>query len=477
MSTELRRLVGLVIAFASLGVIAACSTLDLAQDALSTVTVFGRQTRERGSFLGTSTEIFYPNGVPESIAELPQLQENQRLVIEHDVQRQADLLVGVLHRRNQMISDFLGLPILEVGHQVVHVTQFDLPEAALQEDNSIRIDMRVIQAVYRGILLSVTGAQNSSEVTQKQALQKVIDTRRDYLRSSPSPTVGMTVAAVRSGGSLFEREVASLDAELTQADNRSDSKKASDGYDDALAFILGHELGHRALDHFKRLADGSSRRDLEAEADRFGALLVVIGRNDSVSPRSGYLFSPPSGPFEYYQINGGRYCPLEYNHRPTGHESFFKYGYSLAGFDSLGKATKDVYPPLAERFAGTSRITVLVYKPIDWAQDDLGNCSNSSQERAEYRKDPQRRFRAHIDDATDTLEGKIKELAIVRELVTKKTGAFGEPLTDKDLRRETAEARDLSAQTRDLQDVIGDQAFAEKVYLLFFIRMSGRTAH
>lgn len=468
-----RFLTTVVAAAASTCISSGCSTLDIGQDVVDTSWVLGHQTAERLTFLGTSTRIFYPNGVPASISDLPQLSKQQQDKIQDDLQRQADILLQYLARHSDDFSRYFGEQINSVTHQVVHVTDFDVPDAGLQKDGTIRVDIRVIQAVYRGILLSTVGATDSSELTQRRALANVIAARNSYLHSIPSPTVGMSVAALKHLRSPIEMGFAALDQQLTQANDREESERASDSYNDALAFILGHEIGHRALGHYQKLKAGARRRDLELDADRFGALLVVLARNARVSRNNGYFFPPPSGPVEYYRVNDGLYCPLEYNHKPNGSESFFNFGYSLAGFDSLGPASEDAYPPVSERLLVTTGITTAVYNAIVWAQDDLGNCVTSREDRATYRKDPLSRFRARIANVHDDMADKLRQIALDQKSLVQNTDFLGFPPSEEDRHDTNKEIKELTGDVSDLRAIIENEHLAQSVYLDFFNRMAG----
>ncbi|GLT22945.1 hypothetical protein GCM10007933_24060 [Zoogloea oryzae] len=171
------------------------------------------------------------------------------------------------------------------------------------------------------------------------------------------------------------------------------SVKASQSYDDAISFVVAHEIAHRALQHYDRLQSGAALQDLETEADRLAALLVVLARNTKVYPDDDYiLFGPPPGRITITRKDffgdPESICLLDLNYKPSGHISFFRYGYSFSGFDSLGKGNAMIVPS-AVRLAIASSVSDAAVWAIREAQWDTGTCHNSNKELQAVAQDPE----------------------------------------------------------------------------------------
>lgn len=377
---------------------AACTPREIVVQGMSTVSMFGRQRKAQTSFLYSSTAIFYPDGVPQRMTELPPLGPAQLAAIRSDLERQLYLLEAELSRDAPLISAVMGRKLIKVGKLPLYLVHGNAPMAESLSDGSIVIDVRVVQAMYRGILLAAVGHpwdeqnESTSEQQQKRALATLIAAQKRYLSESPIPAV----QSIREAHRVLREHPASemsaaedmLNQELEDYGALSMSTTASDEYDDALAFILAHELGHIALDHFRRLKAGEPRPALEEEADRFGALLVVLTRNREDHPDWLYPNSVPKVPYHVYRIANGGFCSEEITYMPTGHKVFFAYGYALAGFDTLGPAVAAAYPPLDERARATREVTDTAYYAISAAQTDIGTCDSNSKLRDAALKDP-----------------------------------------------------------------------------------------
>jgi hypothetical protein len=275
----------------------------------------------------------------------------------------------------------------------------------------------VVQAVYRGILLATVHAPFDDaaedadlETRQKTALASLIVQQQRFLKESPVPAVQAVrdaTKAVKDAGGVSEQAAWNLlNSEVEDLGALEESINASDDYDDALAFILGHEIGHTALNHRQRLANGENRKDLENEADQFGALLVILTRNRNVQPKQSM---PPGAPQIVGQLYEGcaqgGWASGDVNRLPTGHKSFFAYGSSFAGFDSLGPVAANLYPSIDDRARSTRMITETAYYAISAAQSDLGDCDSDSAWRAATAKDPVARQTARINELKKDLVG------------------------------------------------------------------------
>lgn len=386
--------------------LAACAPSQLVKETVRTLDTLGRQQNERRSFLGVTTAIFYPQGVPVRMSELPLLDSSQVALIQKDLERQTKRLMGSLNSNLETMASALGQPVKRVDIQKIAVDQNYAATVALQDDGSVLVDVKVIQGIFRGVLLSAIEAPGEgepglpgtpTEKSQKDALELVIQSREMYLSASAIPTVQTLkeIQKARRSGARSMEEIGSsvIDSSLVTAGAMFTSTRASTLYDDALSFVIAHELGHRALGHFDRLSMGETRAKLELEADRFGALLVTLSRNEGVTPNWGYD-SPPPGR-GYYQVLGSKICLDDHNFKPDGYSSFFKYGYVLSGFDSLGGQATE-YPPTSQRLELSRHTTATAHQYIDLAQDDLGTCYPDRERQKQARTHPEVLFENHF---------------------------------------------------------------------------------
>lgn len=436
-----------------------CSPNQVIKETVMALDTLGRKAEERRSFLGSSTEVFYPNGVPARMADLPQLSDAQLAKVQMDLQRQLNALNVSLQQNSSLMSTALGLPVSNVTIPTLEILQNDAAVAELQPDGTVLLDTRVVQSVYRGVVLSAVEAPDElaqpgspSEKSQKEALAYIIASRQKFLSASSIGTVN-TLGAFKDAYQTGETDPLTLgqnvlNSSLELAGAALMSERASTTYDDALAFVLAHELGHRALGHFKKLSEGVERKTLESEADRFGALLVVLTRNNDVVPRQGFKTPPPGRAWS--QSFGGPYCLEDnVNHSPEGHASFFKYGYRFAGFDSLGQTTDNAYRPVAEREALARAVTTASYRAIASAQEGLGNCYPDKKRVARVQKDPESEFKDHMA----SYEERYAEIDSLKQ--------YG--WSDEDIRK----------RRTDLEDLIAERTLGQSVYVSFVQRMSG----
>lgn len=392
-----------------------CSSVDQTKEAFSTVFMFGRQLHEQQSFFGRSTAIFYPNGVPEKMAELPSLSPKQWAEIQNDLDLEGKQLLRTLDTNHEVIQTAMQHDVTQVVDQKFMLETQGAPIAKLNKGGEIHIDVKVIQAIFRGILMSSLDISPTldaaSNEEQRNALAKLISARQEFLSASPSPTVSFASNVVHSaqdGTGGFEMVLNAIGARFDQVDAMRRSEEASMRYDDALAFIIAHELGHRALNHYARLNAGEKQAALELEADRFGALLVALTRNASVRPNNGYPFQLPN----MAPADDGWWCFTDINYTPQGHRSFFDFGYSFAGFDSLSGVNSDDYPTVESRVAACNKVTNQTVDAIQLAQDSTGNCFMPANERARIAADPMAALLERRSSYREDLDATNKQLKL-----------------------------------------------------------------
>ena len=370
----------------------ACSSVEVATEVAGTLDMFGRQKSEQQSFLGISTAIFYPKGVPELVSKLPELGDVQLRAVQADLELQAKPLIDTLKARQGLMQTLMKHPVSVLTDQKFQVKSLDRPESLVNEHGVIVIDAKVVQGVFRGVALKAMDAPTeltvASNSKQQIALLNLIQSRNTFLAANPSPLIGSTIDVINSiqpGRSSTEIALEIFSNRLELAGAIIISEKASKSYDDALGFIIAHEMGHRALEHYSRLSAGESQRGLELEADKFGSLLLVLTRNRNVNPNNGFPVLLPGA--SMHSSFGGPWCFNEINHDPDGHEVFFNFGYDLAGFDSIGAIDPAKYPSSTERAVATEFYSKAAYRGIADAQDAAGSCEYDWKQRQEAAAD------------------------------------------------------------------------------------------
>jgi len=380
----------------------ACSSIDVAREVVSTVDMFGRQQSEQQSFLGLSSAIFYPKGVPSDVAQLPELGTIQLEAIQADLVLQARQLLETLKDRESLMQTVMNRTVSVPEKQELLAQSLNQTETFVDGKGVVVIDAKVIQGIFRGVALDAMNAptvfDSRSNNEQRRALYRLIEKRHVFLAANPSPTLGAAKSALdaaQSGGSAIDFAAAAINSQLEAVVAALMSEKASKSYDDAVGFVIAHEIGHRALNHYLRLASGEPQRGLEEEADKFGAILLVLTRNKSVRANNGFPAYIPGTAME--SSMGGPWCFSNINYSPIGHEVFFKYGYVLAGFDSLGAVDPAKYPSRAERSESTEIYTKAAYHGVADAQDATGSCLYDSRERQAIASNDDEHLRALLE--------------------------------------------------------------------------------
>ena len=364
-----------------------CSTQQLVSESFLAARNFGRQNNERNNFLALSTSTFYPDGVPNSVETLPTLNAEQLALIEIDAQRQVNLLLPVLERHINLIALVFKRTSDVLKDQQVSVMNADTNTIQMSPTGTIKIDVKVIQSIYRGVLVE-TMSRTVDEISddpdkimsaenQKNALRRLFLIRERYLALTPIPTIGTVKNALdawrETHGTWEQVAESTFTKSLGDVESALLTKETSDLYDDAMAFIISHELAHRSLRHYARLENGESAMELELEADRFGAMLVVLARNRNVKPNIGYPVAPPWAEGTHSGMFQNGVCVTDINYKPKGHTSFFKFGYQLAGFDTITEKGK-THPEKSVRLQASEEVSTATYKGIDDAQDHTGSC-------------------------------------------------------------------------------------------------------
>ncbi|MEH0166729.1 hypothetical protein [Roseateles microcysteis] len=367
---------------------AACSTTDLLVDVvdqtIDTLATYGRQREVQSAFLATSTVVFYPGGIPSDVEALPALPSEHVALIQRELDTQANLLLTTVRDEKAFLSRVLQQEISSPSGQRFVVQQLNLPTAKIDDSGTIVIDLKVLQAIYRGSLVSVAGSEPWGECEpllsvkcQRESMLRVFSARQAFLNRSPIPAAStaegllqMLKANPRTmadlGAALSDR----MEKQMFEWSAQSLAIESSKRFDDAVMFVIAHELGHRVLSHTQRLQRGETQFALEAEADRFASVLTALARNSAVRPRYPTLKRMDG---VMYEGTPNGWCSGDYNHEPKGFSDFFDFGYELSGFTD----NSSDYPTKRERRVQARAITTAAMAAIDSAQQQLGRCGGA----------------------------------------------------------------------------------------------------
>lgn len=327
------------------------------------VTVEGSSTGDlkeqlTSSYLYRSVKRFYPEGAPADPATVyPTLDGQQLREIESELQAMSSLLVQRHQERRAVLEFVLKRPVAAASAPRFVVERTLRPTAFSSQEGRITVDVRVLQAVFRGALLSAGGATDDSFGTNAASADgfKVVDPEQQTQRQREliQAAVELTREIDRIPAKTMLGDVAgmlgrdSLDAPwFRMSELTLRSQRLQWTYAGAALFLMAHEMGHLALGHHAMLArlqsetadagrtDNSAycqqRRDLEHEADAYALVLLTRGLGDTAAAAAL--------PIDMFGLDA-----------ITGFDSFFRYGYPLAGFD--GGGGQCAYPTAFERHA------------------------------------------------------------------------------------------------------------------------------
>lgn len=332
------------------------ATLVLATS--SCISVQGQSTSEmkkafESSYVYKSAKRFYPDGMPQDPSAIyPSLSGAQLTPIEDELKQVANAIRVGHGERKQYANDFLGQLASQIATSSVKVVATGKPRAYTSEDGTITVDVRVLQAIFRGALLSNGSDDTFGDVTtlplgdeaasyspdnetvqQREQLQSLLDIMHT-VESTPGSCL---LADIIGSASSFDGPWFKLSEIQMKTQNLQIT------YIGALLFLLAHEHGHLALHHHAVAtalrsqfpADARNndsefcvrKREIELQADAYALLLL--------SPYLGKSALPPFADGFSFVRN------------VTGYRSFFEYGYRLSGFEENDDTCK--YPSQQER--------------------------------------------------------------------------------------------------------------------------------
>lgn len=343
--------------------------VGMALAATACVTVEGQTSAEwkdklQSSYLYKAVKHFYPQGVPEDPGQVyPDLGQSEMRAMEEELQLLSVNLLQAHARRAPYVLKLTRWSHMTTPPKPRVMVQRTLqPTIYASPDGSITVDVRVLQAIFRGAVVSAggTGAEGAlfsgigammglgseperpepqdpglQTEAQRKVLQSVVDDVRRIDRIPGGGALGDVAGVIRDGTDspwhrMTELAMASQPLEIT--------------YTGAVLFMMAHEMGHLALGHHQQHAElqrhkGVStgpdndtyceqRRGFETEADAYAMLMLtrLLDGRDS----------------------GSAAADLVGMNRITGYDSFFRYGYPLVAF---GEEDSCSYPSAAERWA------------------------------------------------------------------------------------------------------------------------------
>jgi len=316
------------------------------------------------SYLAKSLERFYPDGVPDDINKVySDLSSDQLDAISSELEDVLGAIEKNHIKKHKMLDAVFVSELARAPRSKLTIMNLGRPTAKSSSEGEVFLDVRVLQAIFRGALLEnlrlgedrglsvllrpgpndpqkfdSTYLPSAQTEEQRAAIAELVQLIEDA-RATPGHGAIGDLFAVWGGDDFSEAPW----FRMTEFALRSQNLQLR--YVGASLFLLAHEYGHLALRHHDRLKslkkefpEGDRRdesvycsavRDLEHAADLYGLLLI--------SPYSQVNSPPPFLDF------------LGTAQILTGYRTFFQYGYDLGGFAyTSGEACK--YPTNKDRY-------------------------------------------------------------------------------------------------------------------------------
>jgi hypothetical protein len=280
----------------------------------------------RGTFLLKSSHVFYPRGIPIDPSQIPDLTDTELAGIEHMLDTELRRITATQSQHRAFLAaQFPGFDDRRAKAQI-EIENQRLAVAATEQSGRMFVDAKVVQAIYRAALLSVLvdeDLKGSKEERERSAFGKFAEFSQNVEGMSPvlplNDARGFLSAARHAKGTLEDRMDEGLrgvlQARLQDMLVVEQSQRLEGSFLGAIDFLLAHETAHLVLGHFPLTTDCNGARDREFEADRYAVLLNGLSHFDRppVFRANILLISTP----------------------PDNYETFFRFAYGLAGFDTL----------------------------------------------------------------------------------------------------------------------------------------------
>lgn len=249
------------------------------------------------SWLFKSTDLFYPAD-SQGASSYPTLSKQSIGSLERDINL---LLKSVLelHRRNSTLAGTYfnqAVPAVVDGVAILDNQGLPIAKSFMNESGKleIRIDVRVLQATFRGSLVAAIradefGGSSQQDDSDDVLLANFLDFKKDVSKAKAGNMLGDLIGAMHSDD--FDN-----DRWFKMADFAEKGDQIQSRYVGTLMFLLAHELGHFVLNHYREGCDLSKCdrfAERERQADKYagillGALLAPLGEfgEDSFFPFS-----------------------------------------------------------------------------------------------------------------------------------------------------------------------------------------------
>lgn len=327
--------------------------------ATSCCTVSGSSSRQMkkavlNSYLFKASDKFYPS-VEEitSADKFPKLNRKQVREIGKELR---SLLTAVqkLHRQKyDYINKMFGGNALNDAEAKIAVTSRNVPICRVNPDNTIEIDVKIAQALFRGALLdyvdnsdpffrdrfvNVSDIKKNDSDREQKIIKKFIEKKEAIRRTAAHTCLGdmfsMVSADEFDDSSWFRLSNVTLS-----------SMELMNWYAGASLFIIAHEYGHIVLKHKERLLEEESgsfdcqtRVNLELEADAYAVVLLT-------------------------ELGGPIPLDIAGLDKLTGYDNFFRYVYQLGGFPEEESHSRECsYPGLDQRLMRAGAVEAAVRK-------------------------------------------------------------------------------------------------------------------
>jgi hypothetical protein len=355
------------------------------------ITTYGQSSGDmkselQKSYLYTSMKRFYPEGVPSDSAQIyPDLHGARLIPIEEEVRELTKFIKATHEAKRSTILKFLKPLSHDTVKPVIHVSNSGRPDAFSSPTGEITIDVRVLQAIFRGTLLYPDAMKSGMEFLLGQNINPPYDPERETTqqRNEIQGLADSVKEIDEMPGNFFLAsdfwDVFIRDGFTGESISKSPfstALKVKAKYDNlqlvyagAILFLVAHEYGHIVLGHYaeyKKLLEDyppdsrdenspycSRRRQFELDADAYALLLMspYVGEGpklltSGIGKQGGFersLKVEQLGTGETLELNTDDLKEMQIG---DGYKSFFQYGYELSGLP--GAATCN-YPSLAER--------------------------------------------------------------------------------------------------------------------------------
>jgi hypothetical protein len=317
------------------------------------------------SFLVTSLDRFYPSGLPPTPSIYPKLPEESRKGIERDMQGVVDGVGKLATKRQQLLDKTFPGMLTPVG-TLKYSALNEGSHQAKSTDTNIIVDIRVNQAIFRGALLDTMVEPPFTAFVPLFPHLDVKTSRPDVQKPEEREAVAILlkeVGAAKSahlskyGFGAFEYGGEAYAAAEHLVGLVENTKTLNTNYAAAVSFMVAHERGHIALRHSSKLdaihktlqgppKEGdpfcTAMADFELQADEYAETVL-----------SPYEAGYPTAFDELLHFD-----------LYSGAGEFFKFGFSLIGFDSVGMAGCP-YPSAEKRLAKVEQRETLAKKQAD----------------------------------------------------------------------------------------------------------------